>query len=68
MSYIVRVGYDAQEHVYLVLSSDIPGLHIETGSFEEFVETTIDAAPDLVGAQAIGSSVTYQREVTLADV
>ena len=66
MSYIVRVGYDVEEHVYFVLSSDIPGLHIEPEPFEQFVVIAIDAAPDLVGVKAVGSSITFQREVELA--
>ena len=66
MSFIVRVGYDAEERVYFVLSSDIPGLHIESETFEQFVEIAIDAAPDLVGAKAVGASITFQREVELA--
>lgn len=65
MSYIVRVGYDAEEHVYFVLSSDIPGLHIESETFEQFVEIAIDATPDLVGVPAGGSSITFQQEVEL---
>ena len=66
MSFIVRVGYDAEERVYFVRSSDIPGLHIESETFEQFVEIAIDAAPDLVGAKAVGASITFQREVELA--
>ena len=49
MNYAVQVGYDAQSHIYLVISSDIPGLHIEARTFEEFVEITQDAASDLIG-------------------
>ena len=65
MSYVVRVGYDVEERVYFVLSSDIPGLNIETDSFEEFVEVAMDAAPDLIGKDSSGSSIKFEREVEL---
>jgi predicted RNase H-like HicB family nuclease len=45
MSFTVNVGYDETERRYFVLSSDIPGLNIEAGTFEEFVEAAQDAAP-----------------------
>ncbi len=66
MSYTVRVGFDAEEHVYFVLSSDIPGLNIETETFDEFMEVVADAAPDLVGRQVGKSSIKFEREVALA--
>ena len=52
MSYTVRVGFDEAEHRYYVLDSDIPGLHVETATFEEFIEVTKDFAPDLIGDRA----------------
>ncbi len=67
MSYTVRVGYDAEEHVYFVLSSDIPGLNIETESFEAFIEIAKDAAPDLLGKDLSGSSIKFEREVEFVD-
>ena len=66
MSYTVRVGFDAEEHVYFVLSSDIPGLNIETETFDEFMEVVADAAPDLVGRQVGKSLIKFEREVALA--
>ncbi len=59
-------GLLSEGHVYFVLSSNIPGLDLESETFEEFVEIAIDAAPDLVGKQAVGSSMTFQREAELA--
>ena len=66
MSYTVRVGYDAEEHVYFVLSSDIPGLNIETETFDEFMEVAADAAPDLVGRQVGKGLIRFEREVEFA--
>jgi hypothetical protein len=54
MSFTVLVGFDEAEHRYYVIESDIPGLHVETETFEEFVEVTKDFAPDLLGGSATG--------------
>ena len=66
MSFTVIVGFDEAEHRYYVLSSDIPGLHIETDRFEQFIEIAKDFAPDLVGDQATGAKMEFKREVALA--
>jgi len=65
MSFVVIVGFDEAEHRYYVLESDIPGLHVETETFEEFVEVTRDFAPDLIGARAAGAKIEFKREVAL---
>ena len=51
---------------YYVLSSDIPGLHVETETFEDFVEAVCEVAPDLMGDQAAGSKIYFEREIELA--
>ena len=66
MSYIVSVGFDEANHPYYVLSSDIPGLHVETETFEDFVEAVCEVAPDLMGDQAAGSKIRFEREIELA--
>jgi predicted RNase H-like HicB family nuclease len=66
MSFTVNVGYDETERRYFVLSSDIPGLNIEAGTFEEFVEAAQDAAPDLIGDHAVGAKIRFEREVAIA--
>ena len=63
LSFTVLVGFDEAEHRYYVLESDIPGLHVETGTFEEFVEVTKDFVPDLVGERAAGARIEFRREV-----
>jgi hypothetical protein len=66
MSFTVSVGYDEIERRYFVLSSDIPGLNIEAGTFEEFVEAAQDVAPDLIGDHAAGAKIRFEREVAIA--
>jgi len=66
MRFTVIVGFDEAEHRYYVISSDIPGLNIETDTFEEFIEVAKDFAPDLVGDHAAGAKVEFKREVVLA--
>lgn len=66
LSFTVAVGFDESEHRYYVISSDIPGLHIETETFEEFVDVAKDCAPDLVGDNAAGANIEFKRDVALA--
>ena len=66
MTYTVHVGYDETNGTYFVMTSDIEGLHAETRSFEDLVDVTQDALPDLVGENAIGARITFQREVAYA--
>ena len=66
MSFVVNVGYDEAEHIYYVMSSNIPGLHIEASTFEEFVDCATDFAPDLLGDNAAGAKIMFEREVVLA--
>ena len=66
MSYVVRIGFDAQESQYYVLSSDIPGLNVEAGSVDAFVAIARDLAPDLVGDHPAGSSIDVRRESAFA--
>jgi predicted RNase H-like HicB family nuclease len=46
----VNVSHDKQEHVWYVLSSDIPGLHAEAETLDELVAVISDVAPDLIAA------------------
>jgi predicted RNase H-like HicB family nuclease len=66
MSYTVRVGYDQTESRYFVIESDIPGLNVETNTFEEFIEVTKDLAPDLIGDAPRDAKIDFHREVALA--
>jgi hypothetical protein len=66
MRFTVSVGFDEAEHRYYVLDSDVTGLHVETDTFEEFVEVVQDVMPDLIGAGASGAKVKFEREIALA--
>ena len=46
----VTVSHDKQEHIWFVLSSDIPGLHAEAETLDELVAVISDVAPDLIAA------------------
>jgi hypothetical protein len=66
MRFTVNVGFDEAEHRYYVIDSDVPGLHVETETFEEFVEVVQDVMPDLIGTGASGATVKFLREIALA--
>jgi hypothetical protein len=66
VSFTVVVGFDEAEHRYYVLESDIPGLHVETETFDGLIEVTKDFAPDLLGDRALGAKIEFKREVALA--
>jgi hypothetical protein len=65
MSYTVKVGFDEHIHRYFVIASEIPGLNIETETFEEFVNIAQDVVPDLLGHGGADVSVKFEREVKL---
>lgn len=52
----VNVSHDSQEHVWFVLSSDIPGLHAEAETLDELVAVISDVAPDLILANLPGTA------------
>jgi hypothetical protein len=66
MSFTVLVGFDEAEHRYYVIESDIPGLHVETNTYEEFVEVVGDVTPDLVGHGAVGAKIRLEQEIAFA--
>jgi hypothetical protein len=62
MRFTVNVGFDEAEHRYYVIDSDVPGLHVETDTFD----VVQDVMPDLVGTGASGAKVRFEREIALA--
>ena len=65
MSYIVRVGFDEDHRRYFVIHSDIPGLNIETETFEEFVNVVQHVAPDLVDPTNRELIIRFEREIVI---
>jgi len=49
-SLAVSVSHDKDAGVWYVLSSDIPGLHVEANTLDELVSVIADVAPELIAA------------------
>jgi predicted RNase H-like HicB family nuclease len=50
----VDISYDEKESIWYVLSSDIPGLHVEAETLDKLVTVVSDVAPDLIVANLSG--------------
>ncbi|MEJ0093112.1 MAG: DUF1902 domain-containing protein [Methylocella sp.] len=48
MIYNVKIHYDDEKRIYFVSSSDIPGLHVESETFDQLIEIVRDLASDLL--------------------
>ncbi len=48
MEYIVNLNWDNEACVWVATSSDIPGLVLESGSFDALLERTRIAIPELL--------------------
>lgn len=56
MEYIVNLIWDNEANVWIATSEDIPGLVLESGSFDALVERVRFAVPDLLAANGMDSS------------
>lgn len=52
MEYIVNLTWDNEACVWIATSSDIPGLVLESGSFDALLERTRIAIPELLSLNA----------------
>ncbi len=52
MEYIVHFTWDEEAAVWIATSDDIPGLVLESGSFDAFLERTRFAVPELLSLNA----------------
>lgn len=50
----VFVSHDAENAVWFVAESDIPGLNVEAASLDALVEAVSDVAPELISANLAG--------------
>ena len=48
MEYVVRLIWDDEASVWVATSDDIPGLVLESGSFDALLERVRFAAPELI--------------------
>lgn len=52
MEYIITFTWDEEASVWIATSNDIPGLVLESGSFDALLERTRFAVPELLSLNA----------------
>lgn len=65
MEYIITFTWDEEASVWIATSNDIPGLVLESGSFDALLERTRFAVPELLSLNAQDSqpfSLTFKSE------
>lgn len=65
MEYIVNFTWDPEAAVWVATSEDIPGLVLESGSFDALLERTRFAAPELLelnASEGQALSLTFRSE------
>ena len=65
MEYIITFTWDDEASVWIATSNDIPGLILESGSFDALLERTRFAVPELLELNASDSqtfSLTFRSE------
>ncbi len=65
MDYVVKFTWDEEACVWIATSADIPGLVLESGSFDALLERTRFAVPELLELNADNKaplSLTFKSE------
>ena len=65
MDYVVKFTWDNEAGVWIATSDDIPGLVLESGSFDALLERTRFAVPDLLELNSDNNaplSLTFKSE------
>lgn len=65
MEYIITFTWDEEASVWVATSNDIPGLVLESGSFDALLERTRFAVPELLSLNAFDPqpfSLTFKSE------
>ncbi len=65
MNYTINFTWDAEADVWIATSNDIPGLVLESGSFDALLERTRFAVPELLKLNSMEShpfSLTFLSE------
>ncbi len=57
MEYVVKLIWDDEAAVWVATSDDIPGLVLESGSFDALLERVRFAAPELLALNHMGEPV-----------
>ena len=71
MSYKIRMTWDEDAAVWIATSSDVPGLVLESGSFDALLERVRYAVPELIELNGVKASIlklsyTMEREDQVA--
>lgn len=53
MEYVIRLTWDNEASVWVATSDDIPGLVLESGSFDALLERVRFAAPELISLNGV---------------
>lgn len=64
MEYVIHLTWDNKARVWVATSDDIPGLVLESGSFDALLERVRFAAPELIslnGAEIAPLTLTSRR-------
>lgn len=65
MEYVIKFTWDDEASVWIATSNDIPGLVLESGSFDALLERTRYAVPELLALNSTESqplSLTFKSE------
>ena len=65
MDYVIDFAWDDEAGVWIATSNDIPGLVLESGSFDALLERTRFAVPELLELNAVSAqplSLTFRSE------
>ncbi|MCI8673457.1 MAG: DUF1902 domain-containing protein [Lachnospiraceae bacterium] len=65
MEYVINFTWDPEAGVWIATSNDIPGLVLESDSFDTLLERTRSAIPELLALNASGThplSLTFRSE------
>lgn len=65
MEYVITFTWDDEADVWIATSDDIPGLVLESGSFDALLERTRFAVPELLAlsvSQVQSYSLTFKSE------
>ena len=59
MEYIINLTWDEDENVWIAQSDDVPGLVLESGSFDALLERVRFAVPELLDLNTKSSPAPY---------